>query len=92
MQRSTLMSSDGSTTSEERVEAAPTIQITVVREKGGKRVRCIYIGHLRVWGSKPYVTENLPHEFFDVPMSEIDNALHFERAYGKVLLAKGARS
>jgi len=57
-----------------------TIQLAVVREHSGK-VRCIYLGHLRVFGSKPYVSENLPHEFYNVALSDVEAATRFERKH-----------
>lgn len=36
--------------------------------------RCVYINNYRVVGSKPYVSENLPHQTFRVTLAEILDA------------------
>ncbi len=58
----------------------PTVQLAVVREKSGG-VRCIYLGQFRVYGSKPYVSEHLPHEFYEIPISAVEAALRFEKKF-----------
>lgn len=58
----------------------PKIQITVVRNRGGG-VRCVYVGNFRVVGAKPYVSENLPHEFFEADLADVEEACAFARKY-----------
>lgn len=55
------------------------IQLTLVREKSGNRIRCIYLGDLRVFGAKPYVSENLPHEFFQIEARDLEAVLATSR-------------
>ena len=52
----------------------PVIDVTVMREKSGG-IRCIYIGSHRVIGQKPYVSENLPQEIYQVPLKMIEDVL-----------------
>lgn len=57
---------------------APSIELVVVREHSGG-VRAIYLGHLRVFGAKPYVSEDLPHEHYDIALSDAEDAVRFAR-------------
>lgn len=57
-----------------------SVELSIVRERNGNRIRCIYIGHLRVYGAKPYVTENLPSEFYAVKIADLEEVLRFARA------------
>lgn len=52
----------------------PVIDVTVVRENCGD-IRCIYVGSRRVMGQKPYVSENLPQEIYQVPLKMIEDVL-----------------
>ena len=55
------------------------IDITIVRECDRRKARAVYVGNLRVWGSKPYASENLPSESFSVSIHEMEKALEFAR-------------
>lgn len=57
------------------------IQLAIVREKSGGKIRCMYLGHLRVFGSKPYASENLPHDFYTIKISDVEAAVRFERKH-----------
>lgn len=58
-----------------------TVQLAVIRERESGKVRCIYLGQFRVYGSKPYVSEHLPHEFFEIPISAVEAAVRFEKKF-----------
>lgn len=62
------------------MSAEPKIQITIVRNRHGS-VRCIYVGNFRVVGTKPYVSEKLPHEFFAADLKDVEEACAFARKY-----------
>lgn len=50
------------------------VPVTIVMERDRKRIRCIYINDHRVVGGKPYVSENLPHHFFEVDAERLESA------------------
>jgi hypothetical protein len=56
------------------------IPLTVVSNPKGRGVRCVYLGNHRIVGSKPYVTEDLPHHNFSTSQDELQRAFRCELA------------
>lgn len=51
------------------VEKTNCVDLTVVQG------RCVYLNNKRIAGNKPYVSENLPHTFYKVPVEDVLSAL-----------------
>lgn len=51
-----------------------TINLTVVNQRRGFGIRCVYLNNYRIAGAKPYVSENLPQSEFSVSLENIRRA------------------
>lgn len=48
-----------------------TIPISVVFNRDGKSIRCIYLNNYRICGAKPYVSENLQQFDFTIDAADL---------------------
>lgn len=53
----------------QNVEKVNCVELTVVEG------RCVYLNNHRIAGNKPYVSENLRHSFYQVPVADVLSAL-----------------
>ena len=56
------------------------VVIEIVHAHGSRRPRAMYVDGVRVWGAKPYASENLSSELFDVDIRALERALALAKA------------